>query len=443
MVEVKRLQLFTIPAHRAFADTLVAGLMKRTGGDAMALARGLILLPNNRAARAVSAAFVRASGSGLLLPRLVTLGSPDLGEAVGAALDPVDDADPPPPAIAPMQRRMILARLVFEERAAAGAPVDAAEAVRLAGELCHTLDQLLVEEVAPEALRDLDLAPELTDHWQRALSTFRIVLERWPGELARLGRIDAATRRRMLLDRLVTRWQTRPPAGFVCAAGVTDPAPAVARLLRCVAEAPQGLTVFAGLDLQMPEAEWDALGPHAPDPVTGRIRRSIETHPQFHLKLILDRMGVGRGEVAHWPGSAGPDAGALRGRAIANASGAGRLHRQMDRAEGRGSAPDRGRRRGTRDAGGRGAGDRAGAARCDRGTGQDCRAGDAGSCARSPGQRAFAAVADRGERHGGPTAVDPAAGHAAARARRGGGAAVRAAGAAGAAQASAGQGRPQ
>ncbi len=118
----KRPQLFTIPAHRAFADTLVAGLMKRTGGDAMALARGLILLPNNRAARAVSAAFVRASGSGLLLPRLVTLGSPDLGEAVGAALDPVDDADPPPPAIAPMQRRMILARLVFEERAAAGAP---------------------------------------------------------------------------------------------------------------------------------------------------------------------------------------------------------------------------------------------------------------------------------------------------------------------------------
>ncbi|PAV93202.1 hypothetical protein WR25_03664 [Diploscapter pachys] len=112
----------------------------------------------------------------------------------------------------------------------------------------------------------------------------------------------------------------------------------------------------------------------------------------------------------------------------------------MDRTEGGGPAPDRGRRRGTRDAGGRGAGDCAGAARCDRGTGQDCRAGDAGSRARPPGQRAFAAVADRGERHGGPAAVDPAAGHAAARARRGGGAAVRAAGAAGAAQASAGQG---
>lgn len=305
MAEARRPQLYSIPSHKAFADTLVAGLLRRAGGDAMTLARGLVLLPNNRAVRAVTSAFVRASGGGLLLPRLVTLGSPDLGEAVGAALDPADEGAPPPPAVAPMQRRMILARLVFEERARAGAAIDAAEAVRLAGELCHTLDQLLVEEVPPTALRDIDLAPELTEHWQRALSTFTIVLERWPAELARLGLIDAATRRRMLLDRVAERWRQQPPQGIVCAAGVTDPAPAVARLLRCVAEAPQGMTVFAGLDLAMPQEEWDALGPHRPDPVTGHIRRSLETHPQYHLKLMLERMSVGRGEVANWPGTAG------------------------------------------------------------------------------------------------------------------------------------------
>lgn len=319
MAESRRPRLFTIPSHKAFADTLVAGLLRRAGDDRMALARGLVLLPNNRAVVAVTNAFVRASGGGLLLPRLVALGSPDLGEAVGAALDPVDDAAPPPPAVAPMQRRMILSRLVQEERARAGQPVDAAEAVRLAGDLCQTLDQLLVEEVPPARLRDIDLAPELSEHWQRALSTFAVVLERWPAELARLGMIDAATRRRMLLDRLEARWRGAPPIGFICAAGITDPAPAVARLLRCVAEAPAGMTVFAGLDLAMPDEEWDALGPHAPDAVTGTIRRSIETHPQFHMKQLMERMGVGRSEFAPWPGSAGPDAGVVRGRAIANA----------------------------------------------------------------------------------------------------------------------------
>ena len=315
-----RLQLFTIPAHRGFADALVAGLMRRAGSDPLALARGLVLLPNNRAVRAVTDAFVRASGGGLLLPRLVALGSPDLGEAVGAALEPADAEAPPTPAVAPLERRMILARLVSEERRRAGTPIDAAEAVRLAGELCRTLDQLLVEEVAPERLAELDLGPELTEHWQRALSTFSVVLDRWPGELARIGRIDAATRRSLLLDRLVARWRAAPPASFVCAAGVTDPAPAVARLLRCVAGMPGGMTVFAGLDLAFPEEEWEAIGPHAPDPVTGGVRRSIETHPQFHLKLLLDRMGAGRGEVTTWRGGGdGPDAGAARGRAIANA----------------------------------------------------------------------------------------------------------------------------
>jgi ATP-dependent helicase/nuclease subunit B len=311
--------LHTIPAHRAFADTLVAGLIKQAGDDPLALARGLILLPNNRAIRAMTEAFVRASGDGLLLPRMVALGSPDLGEAIGAALDPVDLDDVPPPAVPPMQRRMILARLVAEERANAGLPIDAAEAVRLAGELCRTLDQLLVEEVDPARLRDLDLAPELTEHWARALSTFAVVLDRWPHELAALGRIDAATRRIMVLDRLVGRWRRAPSDGFVCAAGMTDSAPAVARLLRCVADMPRGMVVFAGLDLAMADEEWDALGPHVPDPATGFVRRSIETHPQFHLKLLLERMGVGRGEVRSWRGGSGPDGGAARGRAIANA----------------------------------------------------------------------------------------------------------------------------
>jgi ATP-dependent helicase/nuclease subunit B len=311
--------VFTIPAHRAFADTLARGLIRQAGDDPLALARGLILLPNNRAVRAMTDAFVRASGGGLLLPRLVPLGSPDLGEAIGAALDPLDADDPPLPAVEPMQRRMILARLVVEERAAAGAPVDAAEAVRLSGELARTLDQLLVEEVPPMRLRDLDLAPELTEHWQRALSIFGVVLDRWPGALAKLGRIDAATRRIAVLDRMVARWREETPGSFVCAAGITDSAPAVARLLRRVAEMPRGSTVLAGLDLALPDEEWDALGPHDADPATGSVRRSIETHPQFHLKLLLDRMGIARGEVRAWRGGAGPDAGLARGRAIANA----------------------------------------------------------------------------------------------------------------------------
>ncbi|WP_375250325.1 double-strand break repair protein AddB [Sphingomonas sp.] len=315
-----RPRLYTIPAHRAFADSLVAGLMRRHAGrDPLALARGVVLVPNNRGAMAISEAFVRASGGALLLPRIVAIGAGDLEAAVGAALDPADAAPPLPPAIDPLQRRMILARLVEEERAASGRPIDAAEAVRLAGDLAATMDQLIVEGIDPQRLATIDPGEGLSHHWESALAAFRIVIDRWPAERARLGGIEASARRVALLDRQAERWRDAPPAGFVCAAGITDPAPAVARLLRTVAGLPQGMVVFADIDLAMPDEEWEALGPFAPDPATALTRRAIEVHPQFHLKLLLDRIGVARGEVSRWADASEHDAPAPRGRAIANA----------------------------------------------------------------------------------------------------------------------------
>ncbi|MET0308214.1 MAG: double-strand break repair protein AddB [Sphingomonas sp.] len=308
----ERLHLYTIPPHRAFADALAIGLIRRFGGDPMRLARGTVLLPNNRAKRAIQDAFVRASDGGLLLPRLVAVGDPEIDEAV---FDTVDDVAPVPPAVDPLQRRMILARLIQ----GGGAPVDTAEAVRLAGELAATLDQLLIEEVAPRRLRELELGPELSEHWERSLALFETVLTRWPEELAKLGRIDLAERRRLLLDRVARRWKAEPPQGFVCAAGITASAPAFARLLRVVAEMPLGMVVLPGLATGIGDAEWESLGPHALDPVTGRRRRNLETHPQYHLKLLLERMGVHRSEFDPWRVASDLDAPPARSKAIASA----------------------------------------------------------------------------------------------------------------------------
>ncbi|SNT08522.1 ATP-dependent helicase/nuclease subunit B [Sphingomonas laterariae] len=315
-------QVFTIPPHRGFADALAAGLIARHGGDPLGLARGIVLLPNNRAVRGVTDAFVRRAAGGLLLPRLIAIGDPELGEKLGGLLDPAD-GDPVPPAIEPMARLMILARLVSEARVAAGNPAPTAEAVRLAAELARTLDQLLVEEIEPARLArliDPAVEPNLAAHWQTSLATFELVLSRWPEELARRNRLDAADRRNRLLDRAARRWVEAPPqASFVVAAGITTSAPAVARLLRTIAMLPDGMVVFPGLDLAMAQPAWDALGPHDADPETGRRRRAIESHPQFHLKLLLDRMHVGRGEVRLWRRGGGHDAPAARTRAISHA----------------------------------------------------------------------------------------------------------------------------
>jgi len=322
-------KVFTIPPHRAFADALAAGLIARFGKERTGLARGIVLVPNNRAVRAIQDAFVRRSGGGLLLPRLVPVGDPELDERIGGMLEPLaGDEAPVPPAIEPELRLMLLARLVQLHLGG-----EAAEALRLAEDLARTLDQLLIEEIEPTRLAGFaaDL-PELSLHWQKSLDQLQLILRDWPGVLGDRGVIDLADRRNRLLRAVAQRWRERPPAGFVCAAGITTGAPAVARLLGTVARLDAGLVVLPALDLALPEEEWDALGPHPPDE-QGRRRPAIETHPQFPLKLLLERMGVARGEVVRWRWGGGRDAPAARSRAIANAMAPAQFTEKWQRLE--------------------------------------------------------------------------------------------------------------
>lgn len=321
-----RPEVYTIPAHRAFADALAKGLIARFAGrdHGLALARGLVLLPNNRARQAVHAAFVRESGGGLLLPRLIALGDLDQGEAPGAALDPIGEEAPAPPAIPAARRSMILARLIQHERARIGAPVDAGEALRLALALGQTLDQLIVERRTAHDLAALAQESEpLSAHWARALDLFRLLLDRWPEELARIGCIDLAARRDILLDRLARRWRESPPEHFVVAAGILTAAPAIAALLRVVAHMPQGQVVLPDLDTALDDEAWRQIGgtdaQDAAARAEGRRPVASETHPQHVLRRLLDRMGMHPREVRTWRWGGGHDAAATRGRAIRHA----------------------------------------------------------------------------------------------------------------------------
>jgi ATP-dependent helicase/nuclease subunit B len=301
--------VFTIPIHRSFADSLAAGLIAKFGSDPLGLARGRVLLPNNRAVRAVTDAFVRASGSGLLLPRLVPIGDPEIDERLGGALDAVEAEEPVPPAIDPLERLAALAALVRRP------DESTAEALRLAADLARTIDALVIEEVEPSRLTEAAAdAPELAAHWQKALERFGAVLERWPAMLAERGVIDLTDRRNRLLRAMAKRWAGEAPPGFTVAAGITTAAPAVAALLAAVARMPGGMVVLPGMSLPaaMPDEEWEALGPD-------ERGRSEETHPQYHLKLLLDRMGVARGEVQLWPAAGRGASPAVRTRAIAHA----------------------------------------------------------------------------------------------------------------------------
>ena len=289
-------RVVSVPAGRPFVDGLAAGLLARWGDEPLALARVLVLLPTRRAIRSLSDAFLRVSGGeARLLPRMQAIGDVDEEEL---AFDAAAAADVLglPPAVPPLRRTLLLAALVRRDRATAPA-----QAAQLAEELGRLLDRLHTNDVDLAELAGL--APEdLAQHWQQTLDFLHRLGPPWRGVLAAEGTMEPAERRGRLLRALAERWVREPPAHPVVAAGSTGSIPAAAELIATVAGLPQGLVVLPGLDAGMDEASWAALD---------------ETHPQFTLSRLLDRLGVDRAAVPAWPVAA--DSGGERARLLSEA----------------------------------------------------------------------------------------------------------------------------
>jgi ATP-dependent helicase/nuclease subunit B len=322
--------VYSIAAHRGFADALVAGLVPRYSEDELGLARLTLLLPSTRAVRAVTEAFVRlggagsgeASPSGMLLPRMAVVGDLDLDEALGPLLDPIGTNSEIPPAADVTYRWLRLAehlRSVEGDEAGKGAAL-----LARAWEIGRTMDRLLVEDIAPIDLmsdRVVGIVGDMASHWEDSTRTFLKVQLLWNDELARRDEADAPARRNMLFEHAARRWRESPPPCPIVAAGVTSASPALARLLRVVSELPGGSVILPDLDLSLDDDVWDSLGSAGiPDdaeaPPFGH--HDAITHPQYHLKLLLNRMGVAREEVRPWHRAGLSPAPPERSHAISN-----------------------------------------------------------------------------------------------------------------------------
>jgi len=316
--------LYSIAAHRGFADALVAGLVPRYSEGDLGLARLTLLLPSRRTVRTVTEAFIRHSdgsqAAGLLLPRMAVVGDLDLDETLGPLLDPLGAADIPP-AADPVRRWLRLAhylRLVDGDAAGDGAAL-----LRRAFETGRTMDRLLVEGLTPvEVLEQATgIVGDLAAHWTRSTHTFLSVQQYWIAELESRGEVDAPMRRNLLFEHAARRWKAQPPQHPVVAAGVTSASPALADLLRVVSELPHGAVILPDLDLSLDMAVWDELGVagHPAEPGDPPIGKGDATaHPQYHLKLLLNRMGLSRGEARPWHRSGAGAAPPERSRAISN-----------------------------------------------------------------------------------------------------------------------------
>jgi ATP-dependent helicase/nuclease subunit B len=300
--------VFSIAPGASFVDSLAAGVLAEADGDPLHLADTTILLPTRRACRALREAFLRQSdGQALLLPRMRPIGDVEPDEAAIGETPGYEELTLPP-AISESRRLLLMAQLILAwDRATDGEELGRItddHAVRLAQELARLIDQVQIERLDFERLDAL--APrEYAHHWERTVEFLKIATAQWPALLAAEGALDPAERRNRLIDSVVRRWTASPPTGPVLAAGSTGSVPATADLLAIVAGLPRGAVVLPGLDRDMDARAWDAAA-------------EDQTHPQFGLHRLLDRLGLSRDDVRDWPSPVAPTPQSVARAALAS-----------------------------------------------------------------------------------------------------------------------------
>ena len=279
---MKQPAVFSIRPSAHFARKLARGLIARAGDAPLALSSAVIYLPTRRAARGFGDAFAHVMGGAALLPQFRPLGDSDEEEMLfNAASEGLELA----PAIAPLRRQLLLARLVRHwDRAARGGNLSFAQSAALADSLAKVMDE--VENQGCDLSKMKDLAPEhLAEHWEGVTRFLDVIRKQWPDILAEEKVLNPAARRAQAMRDLAKRLEAKPPQGFVIAAGSTGSLPATAELLAVIARLPQGAVVLPGLDQQLDDESWSELNPG---------------HPQFGLKQLLQTIGVEREDVKDW-----------------------------------------------------------------------------------------------------------------------------------------------
>jgi len=322
--------VFTIPAYAPFLATLAVRLLAGeivpgfpNPADPLDLARATILVPTRRAAQALRAELLAATGrAAVALPTIMALG--DFENAESPLLSEGPDVGPPE-AVSELGRRIALTRLIRawssalvdavegEDGQPAAAPIVAsspAAAFALAGELGALIDEMTIEGVDWRALDKI--VPDRFDrYWEITLRFLRIAAEAWPDWLAAHGLIDQVARGARLIEAEIAKLGAAD-SGPMIVAGSTGTNRATAHLMAAVARAPLGAVVLPELD------------PHIDEASVAQILADEETpsaaagHPQAALLRLMKAMNVERAAVRALA-PAGPGAPPARARLLSEA----------------------------------------------------------------------------------------------------------------------------
>ena len=307
-------RLLTIPPGRPFLRTLTEALLdgRLTDGfrydpdDPLALAGVTLLVPTRRAARVLRSEFVDLlGGRAAILPDIRTLGETD-DDSGFFDLNAPSLMDLAPP-VSGTVMLLELARLILAWRnqlpdivrsihadTPLVAPASPADAVWLARALVELIEAAETEGCDWSDLGKLQSA-DFGSWWQLTLEFLKIATRFWPARLEELVRSSPARHRDAVLRAEAERLRRQGADGPVIVAGSTGSIPAAAELIAAIAELDHGVVVLPGLDLDMPDEDWEKLNDR--DASAGRPSPAVRGHPQYGLAHLLRHMKFERPDV--------------------------------------------------------------------------------------------------------------------------------------------------
>ena len=266
-------RIFALPPGADFGSEVINGLLERMPPDPVALTNVEIIVNTRRLERRLTECL--NSGPARLHPRIRVLGD--------VAMEPVPDLPLPN---SPLRQRLELMQLVRRLIAAEPDIAPDSAAFDLAESLSELFAEMHGEGVHANRLREIDV-PETSGHWQRALKFVELVA-RFVEDSGPVP--DADSRLREVGQRLSAKWRESPPDHPVLLVGSTGSRGATTLIMDAVARLPQGAVILPGFDTDLPENVWMSMN----DPATS------EDHPQYRYRQLMQRLGVGPGDIQPW-----------------------------------------------------------------------------------------------------------------------------------------------
>ena len=285
--------IYNIPGTCSFWDTLAEIYINKFADKKLSLASCLFLLPNRRACQALINAFIRKQGvNPAILPQIVPITEIDDDELFFGYFNIENIWNSLPQSIRKEERLFLFARMIMLKPNDFGIKqLSPVQAISLSMDLANLIDTATNQGLSFDKLEDL-VPDKYASHWQQTLELLKIITKYWPQILDERKSIDVSELKKQILFKQAQLWEKENTNKCIIAAGITASFPAIVKLLSIISNLPNGELYFAGIDKFSDNNYWDAID---------------ETHPQFELKELLDKLNIDRHRINNITNSSNQD----------------------------------------------------------------------------------------------------------------------------------------